>query len=241
MPAEIEMVQLVAFVSGAPTDNANTLWSRLFSDPLSNFSTMGQITVATGLTNGIQLQLHVQPTRFDIIATGASPQDLPPNFPPSLQDFEATLALMRPPFDKICSENGAVRLACVVQTHEQAVSESDASTKIGAAIPLNVKPNSGDVTFQINVKKASYQQPGLDINRLCRWSTASIMMMPFPLQGNPAGLNVPIGGAPVWVSNVYIDVNTTAGIPISTGNIPKLTDELIQEAKNILEGGYAYL
>jgi len=242
MPAEIETVQLVAFVSGVPTDNANAWWPRLFQHPLTGFSTMSPATVATGLINGVQVQLHVQPTRFDIIATGAPPTGLPPSaLPPSLSDFASTLALMRPAFDTICSQNSTVRLACVVQTVEQAASENDASAQIAAAIPLNVKPNSGDVTFQINVKKASAVQPGMDLNRLCRWSTASIMMMQLPIQGSPAGLNVPFSGAPVWVSNGYFDINTTAGTAISSGNASSLMDELIQEAKNILGGGYAYL
>jgi len=242
--ADVESIQIVAFLKGTPSLNASVVWAEAFPGvAFANFLTPSLgYTSASAPFPDFQVELQCQAARIDLFVTPV-PQQLPQPKPPSLVDFNAARTAGVEAFKNLLKTQDAARLAVVIVARELVNNEEDAVNKLSSSLEFNLKPGARDTSFQINIRKPSTQQPGLDFNRLCRWSAASMININVSqFVANAQLMTTGISSAiPVYVLQSYIDVNTDPAIQIDGSLREQLLDELSAEASSILNGGYGAL
>lgn len=233
-----ESFHTVAFFAGfAPVPDASKLWSQHFSAPYSNFNRpSAAVSVVTGEMDGLLIELQLHSNRLDLITRPKAQTNGPPPVTPDLRMLsDSAVAWITP----MLSTLTVVRQATIAN-HSQEVSDVAAAagrmTQILPTLPL--KPTDQDISFQVSRRKPSSVQSGLQINRLCRWTTAIGVEFVIPFAG---GVASPVSGKEHYMVEEVLDVNTHPDERPNPDLIPSIYEELISEIERIHETGLSAL
>lgn len=242
MATEIESLQLVAFVSGPPPAKAGSLWMRcLPDDPYETFLTLGPgHTSASGLVGEMRVEIQSQPNRIDFFLSGPSLPGIPQALPPVLPGLEEALEFGKPFFRDLRGGYALTRLAAVVGAREIVRNDEQAIEKLAQCTGFEFKTGSRETTFQTNIRTNSSVQPGLELNRLCRWATGILFVVQVsPTQG--VQVQQPLGSGPRHVLQTSIDINTHPDTAPDGSKADEILDELLAHVTAIMERGYGAL
>lgn len=238
MSSGYQALQAVVFFAGFPaTANAAALWNTQFSEPYSGYQPGSPVSVAQGTDGKFGFEVHHHPNRFDLIIRLASDGPGPPQGVSDLREF-ASVAIPR----VLAMAQGAtiVRAAIVTSYLSPARDQAAANQMFASAIAnTSIPTEASDLSFQLNTRRASKIQTGLEINRLCRWSTAVGMEMIFHI--SPTGPVALPSGPQAWVLDFTMDVNTAPETRPDGAQLEALFEELIQEAVDLKKEGLTRL
>ena len=95
-----------------------------------------------------------------------------------------------------------------------------------------------DFLYQVNRRRASKTVSGVDVNRLSKWSVASISQMTLQIQPDPTTLLSKVG-EPISAVRLELDINNvpTPDWSFSGESAMQLFDELVELGPEISESG----
>ncbi|WP_156397560.1 MULTISPECIES: hypothetical protein [unclassified Sphingomonas] len=236
---QAESLHCVAFhtpdVSGLP---APDLFSKIFGSYPLNFNSnpagAPPMSVAAGAWQNFSAALQVQPGRIEIILSAPSSTD---DLPDPITDIPQALSAIREVAVALVALVSPVRLALVANMFKRHSSPEDAVAGYRSNTGVPVPSSAIDLTFGINVRKAG-EKSGVSINRIARWGTGvqQIMML---MVGHAAPT---MGRRVIPVETLMLDINSVQqSNVIGTDICVALLDDLVNETKNLISGGYDYL
>lgn len=246
---QVELLRLTAFISPAVEIGEPDWWKVVVGEEPETKVSKAKIGEhqQVGPFQGGRLILRIQPARVDWLFTLASefPQEesgtgtgteadegIIGSFPACLDSFAPAMKRWLttcPPIQRLAF--GAVLT--------QPVDDRKSGYRlIGAYLPFPLDAeNSSDFNYQINRPRVSVSVPGLNINRLQRWSVALTqkMQMTVSLPGKASWL--PVGEQ--HACRLELDINTSQQFEgeFSCDQLPAVLDELIQLGREIAEKG----
>ncbi len=238
MPISVESIQFAVFTSAPSARSALELWKTATGQPVpENFQQLPPHgTQSSGVENGVNYVLQVQPQRVDLIAS-LDPRLVGSEAPPYLRDYAAALDSGMTRMKKILAQLKAARIAIVLQAFQLEASADDAVRSVRERVPgLPDAPKTQDLSYQITTVRDSSAHAGVTIARLCRWNTGRKSLIQFDMGSGSFSTNPgPIG------FHTYIDVFSSEGDRLFPKKLPDLYDELAAEALSILDRGYDQL
>ena len=231
MADNYESIQLVAFLSVPPSEDALAIWQKAFGQPPSSFSTqMPGSTQAQGIIGAHSVTLVVQPIRVDVVVAGNS-VGAPSPVPPVLTDLDSGLQLALTQMLKVVPLLKVGRAAAVIQGHTICSSGVDTVVELQKSLPGVRIPNAcADLSYQVIVPRDSTRSHNRKLNQLCRWQT--IQMQMFQLQPQAfSALNA------TFAAHTYIDIYGVDMEQLTDAEAASAVDEVAGRAKEIILGG----
>lgn len=241
-----ESLRLTAFpITATPLKDSNW-WTELMGEPAETKTAQPKLDRRTeqGLFSGAKLVNQVQPNRIDWLIQLADHESGPIGFPtigPFLEVIEPFVELMLRWFNlKTCPE--LKRLAFGPILVHPVDSHAAGYRQLSAYLP-NVKldpEGSSDFLYQINrVRDSTSKIDGLRINRLSKWSVATVQTIGF-FVGPISDISISMDKVGLFrACRLDLDINTAAEF---TGPLPKkqlslIFQELVDLAKEIAVEG----
>ena len=242
MATEIESVQLVAFVSGPAVASAAALWTECLPEsPFENFITLAPgHTSASGMVGEVRVEIQSQAQRIDLFLFGPSLPGVPQQLPPPLPSLAKALAFGKPLFGRLRRNRAVTRLAALVGARDIVRDDEEANAKLVERTGLVLKEGSKETTFATNVPVDSVAQPGVKLNRLCRWNTGLLYLIQLS-PGQGMQVHQPVGSNARHLLQTVVDVNTHVDTPPAQRKEEAIVKELLDHAAAILESGYSAL
>lgn len=238
MSSGFQALHVVVFFAGFPAAaNAAALWGAHFTEPYSGYQPGTPVSVAQGVEGGFAFEVHHHPNRFDLIMRLAPEGPGPAKGVSDLRKFADVLL---PKVLAMASGAVVVRVGLVTNFLSSANDQAAANRMFAAAVSNNSIPEgASDLSFQINTRRSSTAQPGLELNRLCRWSTAVGMEMIFHL--SPTGPVALPSGPQAWALDFAMDINSAPENRPDVSTLNALLEELVGEAETLQKEGLARL
>jgi len=230
-----ESFQLVAFFAGfPPASDAAKLWAKHFPEPYATFNKPNPaVSVASGAWAGSVYELHLHPTRVDLVAKPENTQSGPP---PSVKDLQSFASAALGVFLPIVADLTIERIATIVTYREGVKDMAGAVKRISTLLPtLPVQSDDSDINFQVSRPKITETQDDLKKNLLTRWSTGVVVEM--VVQIGPSGIPVQMPGTQHAFMEQVFDYNTSPENRPRKDLIPDLFDELIQDVQRMTGSG----
>lgn len=230
MVEEFESIQLALFTPAPPALDAIKFWDAIFGTSPAGFQTMAPgHTQAQGTVGDLDVVVIVQTNRFDIVMQASAPP--PPAMPPAaIPDIQKALSDALGYADKAIPHLTVGRVAAVIQGNCFAASPSEAVAKFSQAHPdFKVPAGATGVTCEFTVPKASKLNPNRRLIRLCKWQT--VQSQYFNL--GPGQMQL----AQRFASHSYVDVYGEAMESLSAADVKSALQEVVDEAKSIIDGG----
>jgi hypothetical protein len=221
------------FANFPPASNAAQLWSQHFPTPYAAFSQPNPaVSVASGVVDNLQVELQLQPQRIDLVVR-PQPQGMgPPPVSTSLNSLsDRAIDWLFP----MLSGLTVIRQAAVA-THSSEVADFvSASMRMQKLLPgLPIKDGDQDITFQLSRRTSSAVQKGLEINRLCKWSTATGLEMTVPIGLSQTSF---MPGRQHFMVEEMLDVNTHPDVRPESQHLLPIYRELVGEIERIHTNG----
>lgn len=233
--------QAAAFFAGFPRHaNAAKLWSEIFDEPYGSFQTpVPQVSVASGRVGDLQVELHHQPDRYDVVTRMFDDQPGPPKTAAALEVLSAVAvdAVLRAATDATIT-----RAASIGIWAESATSLIDANRKMAAAVPgLPTNDRFSDQMFQLNSPVSSKAQAGMVLNRLCRWNSVVGRSMVLHMGPDGPAPTLPLGDDISWALHTTVDVNCRPDARPDPALLGNLYGEFAEQIEAVIVRGYEAL
>ena len=221
--------------SDQPNHEAKAIYSRVVQSEPESYGGQGPVTVAAGLRDGLRISVNTQPFRIDLALSAIDPPENMMGQPPPIGDVEAATELLRS-LSLLAVEGLTVIRAAAHRNLEIELQEG-----VSGAVLLNeifrkslFSEEDADLIYQVNRKRASAVEEGLQINRLGRWRTEARNVLLFRV-GQDGGPPTAQGQA-VSLLVFSADVNTALRDELLINPGP-VTSELIDIAAALAAGG----
>jgi len=200
---------------------------------------IGAPAFAHGPSGPYQAGLIAQATRLELALTA---KPLATGQPDSIKNIDSAIVHGSSIAKAIMQNLSVNRIALIVEATETVSDNAAGVARLVKELPfLKLPPNASDLTFQLNCKIATPIAKSVEINRLCKWSTATKQLLQIQVSGTSAGQNAFI----VSTTPVYgftIDLNTSESVNnFSSQECDAIVDTLVNESKQLLVSGYAHL
>jgi hypothetical protein len=244
MTLEADAVKFVLFAAIPATQNILSLWQNASGGSLPQSFQQPQQLGAPALAQGtyglFSAALIAQPGRIELALT-ANP--LPLGKPDTIKDINAALVSGANAIKRIATQLSVNRIGLIIESTESMSDNAASIARLVREFPfLKLPQGASDLTFQLNSKLAARSARNTEVNRLCKWSTATKQVLQFQLGiggSNSQGATV-VSSTPVF--GFTIDLNTFGNsADFSGAEVDELTDELVGEAQKLMEKGYAHL
>ncbi len=244
----VESLRFTLFTTPEPIDPTDWWESTVGQPPVETVSKkLGGERTYLGPCGGQTLRLNVSPLRVDWIVTmpepeGEEPLETVPTIGPFSTTLESFVGLMTRWLAS--SKPRAKRLALgVVLLHPESDLNATMRT-IRSFVPLSLDEGPvWDFLFQVNRRRDSGVVPGLELNRLSKWSRAMFRTMAVQVSAalmaeSITTSQVPVGSAECF-TRLELDINTAqefAGVLDGPVLVPLLR-ELADDAADIARSG----
>ena len=225
---------------GGGQPDALQSWTRIFNaspqglaqNP-GGFAPGGQ---ATGLVGSYRATVVTQPGRLEFVL---SPADTNTSGPAVIDDVADALSVLRAYAQKLLEQGGVVRLGLIMNLSRRASSASAAAEEFRQETHLAIRPDATDLNFGLNVPTPLKEGEG-QINRICRWGTGQHQLI--QLHVTPFFSSDPPVAEVFHAVTLQADLNTAPRqAPFSLTETPKIFDQLVLEAREVLARAYDYL
>ena len=216
-------------------------WLRTFGGNPQSFQQLptqgGGGAHATGTVGNYQGTIVAQAGRLELILSSSSQSA---NAPPVIDDIRSAVTSLHHYIPQFAAGETPIRVAMLVNLSKRVVDETMAAREFGRETHLNdLPPGSRDLTFALNIPRPSPIQ-GVDINRICKWSTGVQQMLQFQI-----GVG---GAAPGLVTqsfvviSLHLDLNTTPRQnPFTAQQTLQLCDHLVDESRALIVDAHGHL
>lgn len=236
MTWQVQSVQGVIFDAGTsmPLASAYDAFRRIAQAEPAGTSNQPGMAQAFGEFRNGQLTVLLQPNRADF--TMQPPETTPEAGPPTFTDPDAAIDAVRFALINYIGDHNPARVALVVTLSEGFDKPEDATRRFREATHIVVPDEAVDLTFAINMKR-KFGHAGWEMNRVIRWTTSTLLFMQFDM--NQVASPSPRPQIVKQLASMIVDVNTTPRhIPLGSTQALKALDDLIAEAKALMEKGY---
>ncbi|QIK77754.1 hypothetical protein G7077_01325 [Sphingomonas piscis] len=238
----VESIVAVAFhePAGDGTPDALQPWLRAFKSNPQNFqsSIPGQAASATAIGSVGELQAAVtaQLGRLELGLTSLTRND---DGLSHIGDLETALQVLRSYFLLMIEPLRHQRLAVVLNAAQRVGSQAEALERLRSEVRLGEDlPSSAiDIQFRFNIQRSL--ETGVTINRLATWGVGTQQI--FVMQVTPGSVAPSATIKEHHATVLNIDVNTSPATPTTDADVGSLFEELISDARALVESGYAYL
>ena len=249
MTLPVDTIRYVLFDGATSPRNALELWQAATGGGMPEGFQQGAFPGAPAVANGrlgkYRATLATQPGRIELaIAELVVPDAADPTAPVAhITDAQAAMARGLSATRKLLSNIDLNRLAIVVDSSESfSDSESAVARMLRDLSFLNPPTGTIDLTYHVNNRVFSRSVPSIQINRLCRWATASRQVLQFEIGGG--GSSAPrshvVSSVPVYT--VAYDVNTVAfDVRLTQAQRKALLDDVSEQVGQLLARGYEFL
>ena len=246
MALELDVARVVRFDRASQSASIIEDWLALsggtFPQQYQQANGAGGQSVARGEISGVSVTLAVSPGRTDLILSAPTPEGVAPKVLPVLKDVDGVVNLAGELFAKLPVKGEIKKVALVLELSKRVLNQYEGAQLLKIDVPfIVVQDNSIDLLYQVNLQKYSETRNGLNLNRLCRWSTAIKQLMQIGISPNSQSaeqsiiLSEPVYSGVLDLSTAPDDAN------ISAEDLPSFVRELSNEARLIIGGGYEYL
>lgn len=225
---QVETLRFTLFHSLENKANRESLWERLVGEaPESRTERPAEgVLVEEGSWLDQRLTVSTQSGRVDVVFQSVQKEPTLPN----AGFFEAVL----PEFRKIFPVDIGVpvtRLAFgVVLLHPEPSHASAYDTLRELLSCVEIKSNTREFMYQINMPVQSNIDKHLELNRICRWNALRMQLLTMP----PA----PNGKLDLFATRLELDISTSHDANINDQFLlPTLVDEMISKAIEVSEKG----
>lgn len=235
MSWQARTVSFVLVVPSIAFDNAGQIFqvsTGSFPQMVQQLAPVG--TIAGGPFGGGWANLQVMPGRLqiDIVPTPGFTGGIP-----TISDISGALTLGQSFASKLAAGRVVTRIGCVIDALREMASYEEARADVLRQLPfLDVPEQANEIVFQLNCPTTLAALDGVQINRLCRWSSIISQMVQFDVQGGaPSGF-----AHESHASSLFVDVNTDArwSAPFAENFVTTVCRELAATALATLTRGY---
>ena len=187
-------------------------------------------SMAAGTTKSLAIRAQMTPGRLDVFVQ-ASVQTPMVTSIPLMASLSEPVDLVKPHLPAVSALIGDVRrLAFVCSQFEEFRSVEDAFKATASRAPVNIPFCDGsDFILQVNRKKMSAVQAGLELNRVLKWSSERIVFQMNDLLG--------LSTREFHASSFQVDINTVPdprGNPYSAAEQETIFSDLISIGEQLL-------
>ena len=240
---ETELLRLTGFPSAASKIEEQTWWKDVAGavpEVRKEKPNKGELQ-ESGQFNGGRLILQIQPTRIDWVHSAIEDPDGDMTFP-SLGSFPNSLdrflkSILTWLNSASCPQMQRLALGAVLLQPVKDIRE--AYTKLSSYLGIDIDPNSTDFLYQINrPKDCSADVAGLKVNRLTKWSGASLQFLEVQLD-NSSSKQREIGNAQFFC-RLELDISSNTDFPgdLPQQQLPRIFELFADLGKNLATKGY---
>lgn len=241
---ELETLRLTAFPIDPVAVDGLDWWQRVMGSAPDQSSIdrrraalaqLGTLPGEAGLAASLRLVVEPLRVQWDLLP----PQDAAEPAPVTLGRWDAAV----PPFQAFMKEWLGIapalnRLAFGAVLHGKVSDRREGYENLARFLPFPIDPESSDFLFQTNKQVGSASIEGLGLNRLTKWSVATmeLVMLPLGVPGtSPVARKTHLGTA----CRLELDINTAPERtdPLPQDSLAGLWDELEQLGRAIADEG----
>lgn len=223
---QVESLRFTLFTPVDVKPASSSLWEKITGIPPNNRieQPLLGVLVEEGSWNDRKLSVTVQLGRIDVVVTQNS---MIMSELPSIGTIEDNFPMFRELLLRL-DFNHVNRIALGVALLHAEVDVSSAYNTLRLLLPkLGIPLESRDFLYQINVPIQSKIESAIEINRVQHWSAISMHIFNLLIQSN----------VQLFAVRLVLDISTSQDKMLSNSqNIPKLIDELIDEAIAMNQG-----
>lgn len=239
MTWRVQGVQGVVFDASnrMPVASAYEAFRKVATIEPAGTNTQPGMSQAFGAFRNGQLTVMLQPNRADF--TMRPSEEGGEGGPPTFDDADAAIDAVRFALADYIADHNPARLGLVVNLSEGFDHIEDATRRFSEVTQIAVPEGAVDLTFGLNLKR-KFGHAGWEMNRLLRWTTSTLFFLQFDANQIVSPPQQP--QVIKQLTNMVVDVNTTPRpIPLGSTQALGALDDLIVEAKALMEKGYRHL
>jgi hypothetical protein len=240
---ETELLRLTGFPSAASKIEGQTWWKDIAGavpETRKEKPNKGELQ-ESGQFSGGRLILQIQPTRIDWVHSAIEDPDSDMKFP-SLGSFPNSLdrflkSMLTWLNSASCPQMQRLALGAVLLQPVKDIREAYA--KLSSYLGIDIDPNSTDFLYQINrPKDCSAEITGLKLNRLTKWSCASLQLLEVQLDGSSSKQRE-VGNAQFFC-RLELDISSNADFPgdLPQRQLPRIFELSADLGKKLAAKGY---
>lgn len=244
----VESIRLTAFpLPGASLDTSQETWLALVGEQPESVETNPRQNLGTASgrweadSSPVNLAISVSSGRIDLRITPYIDLDSPMDHIPSIGEPAPTVDAFRSLAVRWLEHAPSIkRLAVAPTLVREAVSVEEGYRLLGSTLPAGFDPSDYfDFNLQLNRKTNSSAIPGLELNRLVKWSLGTLQE--FVILGS-GGLGKTVQQQSRTIARIDMDINTAAEQEdeLPKSSMPDLLSELIDFALEISYHGLGH-
>lgn len=243
MSLEADAVKYIVFTNASTPHNVLALWQDAFGGTLPQGfqqpQQLGAPAFAHGTSGAFRAALVAQSGRLELALT-ANP--VASGQPGTIKDIHDAIVHGSIIAKAIMHKVPVNRIALVVEATETVPDNAAAVARLLAELPfLKLPSDASDLLFQVNSKLSTQVAHNVEMNRICKWITGTKQTFQMQVGGTSTSQKpIVLYSTPIY--GFTIELNTSGNVnDLTSTECDTITDKLVDEAKQLLTGGYAYL